>query len=131
MRPQASASGLFARHLEFSNHCVRNCLYCGLRRANTKITRYRMTPDEVVAAALRTASLGVGTVVLQSGDDLEYPAVSIADILVRIKDQADITVTLSLGERPFSDYALWRKAGADRYLMKHETAERPVRLAAY
>jgi len=124
VRSKSVGDGVYLRGIvEFSNHCVRNCLYCGLRRANTDITRYRMTPDEVVAAALRTASLGVGTVVLQSGDDLDYPAGSIADIIARIKDQADIKVTLSLGERPFPDYELWRDVGADRYLMKHETAD--------
>jgi biotin synthase len=124
VRSKSVGDGVYLRGIvEFSNHCVRNCLYCGLRRANTNITRYRMTPDEVVAAALRTASLGVGTVVLQSGDDLDYPAGGIADIISRIKDQADIKVTLSLGERPFPDYELWRDVGADRYLMKHETAD--------
>ncbi|KUG29168.1 hydrogenase maturation protein hyde [hydrocarbon metagenome] len=124
VRAESVGNGVYLRGIvEFSNHCVRNCLYCGLRRANTKITRYRMPPDEVVTAALRTAALGVGTVVLQSGDDLEYGAGSIANIIARIKEQADIKITLSLGERPFPDYELWRDAGADRYLMKHETAD--------
>jgi len=124
VRAESVGNGVYLRGIvEFSNHCVRNCLYCGLRRANTKITRYRMPPDEVVTAALRTAALGVGTVVLQSGDDLEYGAGNIANIITRIKEQADIKITLSLGERPFPDYELWRDAGADRYLMKHETAD--------
>lgn len=124
VRSRTLGDGVHLRGIvEFSNRCVRNCLYCGLRRANTKITRYRMSPDEVVAAALRTAALGVGTVVLQSGDDLDYPAADIARIIGHIKERADIAVTLSLGERPFPDYELWRECGADRYLMKHETAD--------
>jgi len=124
VRAKTKGDGVFLRGIvEFSNRCVRNCLYCGLRRANTRITRYRMSPDEVVAAAVRTAGLGVGTVVLQSGDDLDYKAADIARIISRIKEQADVKITLSLGERPFPDYELWREHGADRYLMKHETAD--------
>lgn len=123
-RAVSKGDGVYLRGIvEFSNRCVRSCLYCGLRRANTKVTRYRMSPDEVVAAAVRTAGLGVGTVVLQSGDDLDYPAADIARIVGRIKAEADVKVTLSLGEHPFPDYELWREHGADRYLMKHETAD--------
>ncbi len=108
--------------IEFSSHCVRDCVYCGLRRSNRHLDRYRIAPDRVVELALGVAAAGVSTVVLQSGDDLAYAASDIAGIVRRIKDRAEIKVTLSVGERPFSDYEMWRHAGADRYLMRHETA---------
>lgn len=109
--------------IEFSNHCVRNCLYCGLRNANRSITRYRMEPSRVVARAMDIAAAGIGTVVLQSGDDLDYPAQDIADMVAEIKRRAEMAVVLSVGERLPHEYELWRKAGADRYLMKHETSD--------
>lgn len=108
--------------IEFSNHCIRNCTYCGLRRANRNVERYRLTPDEVVELAVGIAAAGVATVVLQSGDDFAYTARDIACIIMRIKERTGAAITLSVGERPFSHYEMWRKAGADRYLMKHETA---------
>lgn len=124
VRAAAKGEGVFLRGIvEFSNHCVRNCLYCGLRRANRAVRRYRMAPGEVVAAAVEVARAGLGTVVLQSGDDLDYPAGDIAGIVREIKARCDTAVVLSAGERPFGDYDLWRAAGAERYLIKHETAD--------
>ncbi|NQT09714.1 MAG: [FeFe] hydrogenase H-cluster radical SAM maturase HydE [Desulfobacteraceae bacterium] len=108
--------------IEFSNHCCRNCLYCGLRRDNKKIKRYRMPPQEIVALALKIARKGVKTIVLQSGDDFWYKRKTIASIITNIKKQTDAAITLSLGERPLDHYRNWRDAGADRYLMRHETA---------
>jgi biotin synthase len=108
--------------VEFSNHCVRNCTYCGLRRDNQGIRRYRLAPEAIVAAAMKVAAAGVSTVVLQSGDDFAYTAKDLADIIREIKARADVAVTLSVGERPLSHYERWRDAGADRYLLKHETA---------
>jgi biotin synthase len=109
--------------IEFSNHCVRNCCYCGLRRANRAATRYRMAPDRVVEHALHIAEAGIGTVVLQSGDDLDYPSADIARMVAEIKRRAEMAVVLSVGERQPGEYERWRKAGADRYLMKHETSD--------
>jgi len=108
--------------IEFSNHCVRNCLYCGLRRDNGAVTRYRMEEGEIVDAALRIASYGIKTIVLQSGDDFFYTRSMLCRIVEAIKDNADVAVTLSIGERPFDDYRALKAAGADRYLLKHETA---------
>ena len=108
--------------IEFSNHCIRDCLYCGLRRSNKKLTRYRMTKEEIVECALRGAQAGVRTIVLQSGDDPWYSAETISEIIQRIKEKIDVAITLCLGERDYKDYRLWREAGADRYLLKHETA---------
>ncbi len=108
---------------EFSNFCKNDCLYCGLRRSNGKITRYRMRPDEIVKLANAIAGLGIKTVVLQSGDDSGFGRKELAGIIDRIKkDNPEIALTLSVGERPFDDYKAFKDAGADRYLLKHETA---------
>ncbi|OQX79762.1 MAG: [FeFe] hydrogenase H-cluster radical SAM maturase HydE [Candidatus Omnitrophica bacterium 4484_70.1] len=107
--------------IEFSNYCVRNCLYCGLRRDNKRIKRYRMREEEIIEIAKRIISQGVKTIVLQSGDDLVYKRDSICRIIKRIKKIDDVAVTLSIGERPWDDYKAFREAGADRYLLKQET----------
>jgi biotin synthase len=130
VRAQYMGNGVHLRGIiEFSNFCRQDCLYCGLRRSNDKLSRYRLTPDELLAAARRAGGLGYRTLVLQSGEDLFYTAESIGDIIRRIKRELDVAVTLSVGEREYDEYAKWRKAGADRYLLKHETAD-PVRFAA-
>ena len=108
--------------IEFSNWCIRDCLYCGLRCSNKKLTRYRMAKEEIIECALRGAYGGIKTIVLQSGDDFWYSADVISEIIQRIKEKADVAITLSLGERDYKDYKLWKSAGADRYLLKHETA---------
>ncbi|MCI2425520.1 [FeFe] hydrogenase H-cluster radical SAM maturase HydE [Candidatus Acetothermia bacterium] len=108
--------------IEFSNYCIRDCLYCGLRRSNKKLTRYRMTTEEIVERALMGFQAGVKTIVLQSGDDLEYREEDISRIIHLIKAKVDVAITLSVGERDYREYSAWKKAGADRYLLKHETA---------
>ncbi len=108
--------------VEFSNTCKNDCLYCGLRRSNLSVHRYRMTPDEIVEVALSLAERSFGTTVLQSGEDIFYTAEVMADIIRRIRAESDIAITLSLGERPYKDYQLWKEAGADRYLLRHETS---------
>lgn len=109
--------------IEFSNYCVRNCAYCGLRRDNRSLVRYRMTSEEVVRAATKAAVAGYRTIVLQSGDDLHYRADDIARMVEAIKKEAPVAVTLSIGERSRQEYAVMRRAGADRFLLKHETAD--------
>ena len=109
--------------IEFSNYCSKNCLYCGLRRENRKVRRYRIKKEEVVDLALKIASFGIKTIVLQSGDDLCYRRESICEIISGIKKNADIAITLSIGERPLDDYNAFREAGADRYLLRQETAD--------
>jgi biotin synthase len=109
--------------IEFSNYCVRNCMYCGLRRDNRKLRRYRMTPDEILAASENGIQSGYRTVVLQSGEDPYYGASDIARIVEGIKAFGDVAVTLSVGERSRSEYATMKAAGADRFLLKHETAD--------
>ena len=109
--------------IEFSNYCCRSCLYCGLRQENKKILRYRMTPRQVIRLAKQIIEQGVKTIVLQSGDDFGFSQRMLSDIILNIKSaNPEVAITLSLGERPFDDYRAFRNAGADRYLLKHETA---------
>jgi biotin synthase len=109
--------------IEFSNHCMKNCLYCGLRRDNTALPRYRLKPEEIIEGARETARLGCRTLVLQSGEDNYYSAGILGEIVCWIKEELDLAITLSLGDRSKEDYALFKKAGADRYLLKHETCD--------
>ena len=108
--------------VEFSNICARNCNYCGLRRDNRKIRRYRMNPDEIIVLSIEIAKNGIGTIVLQPGEDPWYTADRMAEIVRGIKLQADCAITLSIGERSFDEYRMMKEAGADRYLLRHETA---------
>lgn len=123
LRAETVGAGVHLRGLiEFSNYCRNNCLYCGLRRDNRQVARYRMAPKEIVAAAEEGAKLGFKTVVLQSGEDPAYNGGMIAEIIREIKGFG-LVVTLSIGEREPWEYELWRNAGAERYLMRHETAD--------
>lgn len=122
MRQRACGKDVYLRGIvEFSNHCRMTCHYCGLRAANEKLQRYRLTQQEILQAASRATELGLGTVVLQSGEDLSYDAHTVGGIVSEIKQRLGLAVTLSLGERPFDELALWRDCGADRYLLKFET----------
>ncbi len=112
--------------IEISNHCARNCGYCGLRAENRRLTRYRMTDDEILACAAQAVKFGYGTVVMQAGEDYGITADRLADIVRRIKSQTPLAVTLSMGERPAADLQLWREAGADRYLLRFETSNRKL-----
>jgi len=109
--------------IEFSNHCIKNCFYCGLRHDNTKLQRYRMAADEIVSVARTAKEFGLKTVILQSGEDPSYTAEALSDVIGRIKTESDVAVTVSVGDRPARDYEFFRKAGADRFLLKHETAD--------
>ena len=108
--------------IEISNHCLRQCHYCGLRAGNQDITRYRMTADEIVAAAKQAGEFGYGTVVLQAGEDDGLTVDGVVAIVRRIKTEAGVAVTLSLGERTVEELRAWREAGADRYLLRFETS---------
>lgn len=108
--------------LEFSNHCRRNCGYCGLRREHRALRRYRMSPDDIVACAGEAVRAGYRTVVLQSGEDLWYSAPRLAEVVRAIKQEGDVAVTLSIGERTAEEYRLLREAGADRFLLRMETS---------
>ncbi|MFZ5651384.1 MAG: [FeFe] hydrogenase H-cluster radical SAM maturase HydE [Bacillota bacterium] len=109
--------------IEFSNHCVQNCMYCGLRAGNRAVGRYRMDPGEIISAARNAAAMGLKTLVLQSGQDPYYTKEALVAIISAIKGELDVAVTLSIGMRPGSELAAFKEAGADRYLLKHETAD--------
>ncbi|MCJ7495679.1 MAG: radical SAM protein [Deltaproteobacteria bacterium] len=108
--------------VEFSNFCVQNCLYFGLRRDNHRLVRYRMSTAEIVQAAKKARSQGLQTIVLQSGEDPWFTRDRLSDLIRDIKEQTNLSITLAVGERRYADYYAWKKAGADRYLLKHETA---------
>ena len=110
--------------VEISNHCARQCAYCGLRAGNENLVRYRMLPDEIIESAQQAVKFGYGTVVLQAGEDYGLSTEWLAKVVRRIKKATPLAVTLSLGERPDQDLAAWRKAGADRYLLRFETTDR-------
>jgi biotin synthase len=110
--------------VEFSNVCVRQCAYCGLRAGNRALTRYRMSAAEILECAHKAVEFGYGTVVLQSGEDPGCTAAWLAEVVTAIKRETRLAVTLSVGERAVEDLARWRAAGADRYLIRFETSNR-------
>ncbi len=112
--------------IEFANVCSRNCLYCGLRRGNTSLPRYTMSVEEILAAASRAANAGVRTIVLQSGENDRERAEQLSEVIHVIKRDFDVAITLSVGVKSVDSYKAWRDAGADRYLLKHETAVRAL-----
>ena len=111
--------------IEISNICKNNCLYCGIRRGNTDCVRYRLTPEEILECADEGYSLGFRTIVMQGGEDPYYTDEVVCSLIREIKRRhPDCAVTLSLGERSRKSYAALREAGADRYLLRHETANK-------
>lgn len=108
--------------IEFSNICRRDCLYCGLRKANTRLERYRMTPDEILEAAIQATELGYKTIVLQSGEDPGWQVEELGNLIATLKSKVDVAVTVSIGELRREEYELLFRSGAERYLLKHETA---------
>jgi biotin synthase len=109
--------------IEVSSHCDRQCMYCGLRKGNRALQRYRMSREEVLDCAREAERLGYGTVVMQAGEDDFLTADWIADIVRWIKRETGLAVTLSLGERRHDEMKLWRSCGADRYLLRFETSD--------
>ena len=110
--------------IEFSNHCRRDCLYCGIRKSNRSVERYRLDADAISARCVLGHELGFRTFVLQSGEDARYTADTLVDIVRRIRrDHPDCAITLSIGERGRETYQRLFDAGADRFLLRHETAD--------
>ncbi|ACS78435.1 [FeFe] hydrogenase H-cluster radical SAM maturase HydE [Maridesulfovibrio salexigens] len=107
--------------VEFSNRCRKNCHYCGLRCCNGQVERYSLDADSILSAARCAIDAGLGTVVLQSGDDKSLDPGFIGKIVQSIKAYADVSVTLCLGDHDRDTYKYWRDCGADRYLLKMET----------
>lgn len=109
--------------IEFSNCCKRDCLYCGLRASNRTADRYRLSKEEILGCCEEGYALGYRTFVLQSGEDPYYTDDMICDIVAAIKERyPDCAVTLSIGEKSRESYQRYFDAGADRYLLRHESA---------
>ncbi len=110
--------------IEVSNICKNDCLYCGIRRSNTQCQRYRLTARDILDCCREGYSLGFRTFVLQGGEDAFFTDDFLCGLLEEIKRaHPDCAVTLSLGERSRENYARLKQAGADRYLLRHETAD--------
>jgi biotin synthase len=123
VRKEQVGDEIFLRGIiEFSNYCECNCLYCGLRKSNDKISRYRMTDDEIFTTAQQIKKTGIPTVVLQSGEDSFFSTDKICQLIEKIKSETGLIITLSVGERSTADFQSFQQAGANRYLLKHETA---------
>lgn len=126
VRQQFVGDGVYLRALiEFSNYCKNNCLYCGIRAGNARVHRYRLTPKQIVQTAKRAVSYGYKTVVLQSGEDVWFGTDVLCDVIRQIK-HLDVAVTLSIGEKTYEEYAAYRAAGADRYLLRIETTDKSL-----
>lgn len=111
--------------IEFSNICRCNCFYCGLRCENKKVERYRLSDEEILQFALNAINAGYKTLVLQSGEDTYFTTEKMCAILRMLK-KYDVAITLSIGERSFEDYSEFKKAGADRYLLRIETTDKSL-----
>lgn len=109
--------------IEFTNYCKNDCMYCGIRRSAKNAERYRLTEEQILNCCETGYRLGFRTFVLQGGEDGYYTDDKIVGIISHIKEKfPDCAVTLSIGEKPRESYEKFRKAGADRYLLRHETA---------
>lgn len=125
VRKKVYGTAVFIRGLiEISNICRNDCLYCGIRRSNNFCSRYRLSVDDIVSCCEEGYALGFRTFVLQGGEDGYYTDERLCEILRTIKKKhSDCAVTLSLGERSAESYQRLFNAGADRYLLRHETAD--------
>ncbi len=126
VRKQFVGAGVYLRGLiEFSSFCKNDCFYCGLRRSNPHAQRYRLSAEQIVDTAKQAVEYGYQTVVLQSGEDLWFDTDKMCEIIRQIKT-LDVAVTLSMGEKTREDYAAYKKAGADRYLLRIETTDKAL-----
>ena len=125
VRQEHYGNAVYVRGLiEISNICKNDCYYCGIRRSNSDCSRYRLTKEDILECCKEGYSLGLRTFVLQGGEDGYYTDPMLADIVRSIKVRyPQCAITLSLGERSMESYKLLKEAGADRYLLRHETAD--------
>ena len=125
LRRQYYGNKVFTRGLiEFTNYCKNNCRYCGIRSGNRNVRRYRLSEEDIMECCESGYELGYRTFVLQGGEDTYYTDEQMAAIIRRIKSRfPDAAVTLSIGEKSYESYKKFREAGADRYLLRHETAD--------
>lgn len=123
VREQVYGKNIYIRGLiEFTNFCKNDCLYCGIRRSNDKACRYRLSLDEILECCKNGYELGFRTFVLQGGEDAYFTDERLEQIVKTIRNQyPDCAITLSVGERSYESYKRLFDAGADRYLLRHET----------
>lgn len=108
--------------IEFTNYCKNDCYYCGIRRSNPNANRYRLTKEQILDCCAKGHELGFRTFVLQGGEDGHYTDDIMVDIVKSIRSHfPDCAITLSIGERSYDSYRRLYDAGADRYLLRHET----------
>lgn len=126
LRQQLYGTDVFVRGLlEISSYCRNDCLYCGIRRSNKDAVRYRLDKEQILECARQGYDLGMRTFVLQGGEDPFFNDDRLADIVSSLKGaHPDCAITLSMGERGRESYRRLFDAGADRYLLRHETASR-------
>lgn len=124
VRHQVYDHDIYIRGLiEFTNYCRNDCLYCGIRRSNSAAERYRLNRKQILECCRAGYELGFRTFVLQGGEDSYYTDEKIVDIIRAIKkNYSECAVTLSIGEKSYESYKAYFDAGADRYLLRHETA---------
>lgn len=108
--------------IEFSNICKQNCLYCGIRRENEKIERYRFDIEEIIKIGKKAVEFGYKTLVLQSGEDGFYTQDKMCEIIKELK-KLDVALTISSGEKTLAEFEAYKQAGADRYLIRIETTD--------
>lgn len=120
----AYGDAIFVRGLiEFTNYCAKDCYYCGIRASNHALDRFRLTPDQILSCAQEGYAAGMRTFVLQGGEDPYWNDERLTALITRLKDAfPDCAITLSVGERSEESYRRLKEAGADRYLLRHETA---------
>lgn len=125
VRERTYGNRVFIRGLiEFTNYCKNDCYYCGIRRSNKKAARYRLTKEDILDCCRQGYELGFRTFVLQGGEDGYFTAERLTELIREIKNgYPDCALTLSVGEKKEKEYRAFREAGADRYLLRHETAD--------
>jgi len=128
-RAQATAKRIFGNEIytrgliEFTNYCKNDCFYCGIRKSNAKAERYRLSREEILDCCKQGYELGFRTYVLQGGEDDYYKDEDLIELIQLIKEKyPDCAITLSIGEKSYESYLKYYEAGADRYLLRHETA---------
>lgn len=113
--------------IEFTNHCKKSCKYCGINALNNKVDRYRLSLEDILLCCETGYNLGFRTFVLQGGEDNQYSDEILEEIIKTIKKRySDVAITLSIGEKSYDSYERYYKAGADRYLLRHETASKEL-----
>ena len=125
VRQQVYGNKIYVRGLiEFTNYCKNDCFYCGIRRSNREAQRYRLTEEDILTCCAEGYELGFRTFVLQGGEDPFFTDEKIVHMIHEIKKKyPDCALTLSIGEKSEESYRAFREAGADRYLLRHETAD--------